>query len=517
MKRFDLQKWSISNDTVRRIFLYAFLFGVIAHGSVMSKAIFWGDGISSAYHVGVNIAVRMGRWMRALLAYIVARAFGGQNPSLPLLYGSVSVLFIAASALVIVRTLQIQKKILQLLLCGMMISFPVVTGTFGYMYTAPYYFLGLFLATLAVLAVRTCKGIAGFLIGAVCVCCSMALYQTYVAVTVSLFVISLIFDIVNDRYPKFSDFLKNAFCYLGVCVAGFVAYMVIWKLCLRFMNLAASDYQGISSLGQKGIASYLHSIVTIYKKFFLIGLNSSDNLYPMGLRKVQIVILAISAAFSVYIVVCRLKKNVLFGIALALLIAMLPVCFNVIYLFGSNKVHTVMLYGQCMLYVYLICLIDHIIRGEAKLGAFCYRLSVAVLLLMVCMNVFFDNGCYLKAEMMTHQNISNMTVLVSRIKSLDGYRDDMPVCIAPLGQRDATITPDDDLSDYTITPYGMLIPYAKRPEMRRIKRMLSRYCGFSPRYINYEKFKNKDAVKQMPDYPDAGSVQIVDGTVVVRM
>ena len=103
MKRFDLQKWSISNDTVKRIFLYAFLFGVIAHGSVMSKAIFWGDGISSAYHVGVNIAVRMGRWMRALLAYIVARAFGGQNPSLPLLYGSVSVLFIAASALVIVR------------------------------------------------------------------------------------------------------------------------------------------------------------------------------------------------------------------------------------------------------------------------------------------------------------------------------------------------------------------------------------------------------------------------------
>ena len=47
--------------------------------------------------------------------------------------------------------------------------------------------------------------------------------------------------------------------------------------------------------------------------------------------------------------------------------------------------------------------------------------------------------------------------------------------------------------------------------------LLKRWCGFSPKYVTYKKFGHKKIVEKMPYYPDAGSVQIVDGTVVVRM
>ena len=517
MKGLDAHDRILSGNLLRRVFIYSFICGILAHGSVMTKALFWHDGLNCAYRVKINNAMVAGRWLRGALAHIVACMFGGANPSLPLLYGAISLFFIAASAYVIIRLFDIENKALQLILCGLMVAFPAVTSTFAYMFTAPYYFLGLFLSTLAVFCAVQWRGIGGFLTGALCLCCSLGIYQAYFAVSVSLFVMLLIFDIVNDRYASISRFLGKAFYYLGVLIVGYAVYYGIWKLCLRVMGLTATDYQGISSMGRLDISIYLEGIRKAYEKFFLINLSDSDNLYPMGLRTAQIVIIALAIAFSVGLIVGQLRKNVLFGIALTLLIALLPLCFNMVYMIGANSVHTVMLYGQCMLYVYLICATMHVVRRGTPLGLGCYRLTALVLVVLVGMNVFFDNACYLKAELTLQQTINNMNILVARIKMLDGYSDDMPVCIVPLGTQDATTTQNAELRDYVIMPWSRIVPYGKRLAVGSAKSILNKWCGFSPKYVSYGKFGHKKIVKKMPNYPDAGSVQIVDGTVVVKM
>ncbi|MDE6055747.1 MAG: hypothetical protein K2G55_18780 [Lachnospiraceae bacterium] len=42
------------------------------------------------------------------------------------------------------------------------------------------------------------------------------------------------------------------------------------------------------------------------------------------------------------------------------------------------------------------------------------------------------------------------------------------------------------------------------------------YCGFAPGYVSADMV---DAVKivEMPIYPDSGSIQVIDGIVVVRL
>jgi len=517
MKGLGIRERLLSDDLLKRVYIYSFICGILAHGSVMTKAIFWHDGLKCAFHVNVNDALKLGRWLRAFLAHIVARMFGGANPSLPMLYGVISLFFIAASAYVIIRLLNIENKSLQLILCGLMVSFPAVTSTFGYMFTAPYYFLGLFLSTIAVLAARQLPGAGGFLAGALCLCCSLGIYQAYIAVSASLFVMLLIFDIVNERYPSVSRFLGRAFYYLGVLIVGFVAYYGVWKVCLRLTGVAATDYQGISSMGYEGISGYLTGIRTAYEKFFLLNLNRRDNLYPMGLRTAQIIAIGLGIACSVSLIVSQLRRKVLFGIALILLIAMLPLCFNIVYLIGASAVHTVMLYGQCMLYVYLICVMMHAVRSGTRLGVGCYRLTATALLLLVGMNVFFDNGCYMKAELLLQQSINNMNVLVARIKMTEGYRDDMPVCIAPLGEQDATTEKNSRLQDFSVMPWNKLSPYDKKLSVKNARAILTKWCGFTPRYISYAKFGHEKAIKKMPGYPDDGSVEIIDGTVVVRM
>ena len=512
MKKLGLQERILSVDLLKRVFIYTFICGILAHGSVMTKALFWHDGLNCAYRVKIKSAMVLGRWLRAFLAHIVARLFGGTNPSLPLLYGAISVFFIAVSAYIIIRLFDIENKAMQLIMCGLMVSFPAVTSTFGYMFTAPYYFLGLFLSTLAVFVARQWFGAGGFLVGALCLCCSLGIYQAYIAVSASLFVMLLIFDIANDRYPSVPRLLGHAFYYLGVLIVGFAVYYGVWKVCLRVMGMSATDYQGVSSMGRMDISAYLSGIRRAYKRFFLMGLNARDNLYPMGLRTAQMIAIGLGIVSSVGLIVSQLRKNVLFGIALALLIALLPLCFNMVYMIGANSVHTVMLYGQCMLYVYLICAVMHAVQGErTRLGVGCYRLTALALALLVGMNVFFDNGCYMRAELTLQQTINNMNVLVARIKMLDGYSDDMPVCIALQEMHDATTTKNAKLRDFVVMPYG------DEQFRSNVREILTKWCGFSPKYITYKKFGHKKIVEKMPYYPDAGSVQIVDGTVVVRM
>ena len=517
MKLHGIDEMKLPTDRIRRVFIFTFIFGILAHGSMMTNTILWHDGLHFARRVKAGSAIALGRWMRAILAYAVSKAFGGNNLGMPLLYGMVSIFFIAASALVIIRIFDIKNGLMQAAVCGLMVSLPVVTSTLFYMYTAPYYFLGLFLSTAAVLIARECGGVKGFVLATLCVSFTLGIYQAYLAVAVSLFVMTLIFDIINDRYPGLPSFFRSAFYALGICVLGFAAYMVVWKVLMRVLGLSAANYQDISALGSKGIATYLEGIRAAYARFFLIFDRKSENLYPMGLRWVQVVILALSAVLSVWIVVLRFRKDRLQGVALVLLIALLPLCFNLVYMIGAKSVHTVMLYGQCMLYVYLICVVGYLAGQGGKTGVSCRRVVAAVLLLMVAMNIYFDNGCYMKAEMTLQQTINNMTVLTARIKSLDGYRDEMPVCIAIRGKQDATVTQDGEMQDFIIAPLGHLIPHSDNGALRNIKNTLAQWCGFSPKYVSEGKLEHPEVLDDMPDYPDAGSVRIVDDTVVVRM
>ena len=517
MKHLDMNQLKISRDSVKRVFLFSFIFGIVAHGSMLSKTILWHDGLHYAYQVKPGFAVSLGRWLRVLLSTIVSKMFGGANLGMPMLYGLVSLFFIAASALVIVRIFDIRNSLMQAVLCGIMVSFPVVTSTFFYMYTAPYYFLGLLLSTLAVLVARERGGVTGFAAGALCVCCTLGIYQAYLAVAVSLFVISLITDILNDRYDGPVAFLKRAFYYLGICVVGFAVYMVTWKLSMKITGTAAASYQGISDFGKKGIGTYLQGVRTAYARFFLIFKRKHQNLYPMGMRYVQIVVIALTIVASACIVVRQFLKNKLLGVALAVLIVLLPVCFNVVYLIGANSVHTVMLYGECMLYVYLICVAGHLLRRVPKLGVPGWRLAALVMVALIAMNAYYDNGCYMKAEMMLQQTINSMTMLAARIKMLDGYNDTMPVCIAIKGEKDNTATQDKYMAEFAIVPLSHLIHHDDAGGLRNIKDVLAQWCGFSPKYVEEKTLEHPEVLDEMPDYPDAGSVKIVDGTVVVRM
>ena len=152
-------------------------------------------------------------------------------------------------------------------------------------------------------------------------------------------------------------------------------------------------------------------------------------------------------------------------------------------------------------------------RNRGRVAAVFRKAVAVVLLVMVVGNIYFDNTCYLKAEMEQQQAISSMTVLVSRIKSVEGYKDTLPVCFVFTGKQDKTMPAGDDFFDVDLVSFDKIIPHHNRRNLRNI---LEHWCAFKPKYVNQKNFKNLDEVKAMPDYPDDGSIRIIDDTVVIK-
>ena len=508
------------SEGLRESVIYTFVAGILAHGVMMFNKLSWFSDLNRGFINEWIESVSLGRWLKAFLNYAVSKAFGGKNLSLPLFFCAVSFLLIALSAHIIIRMFNIRRKSLRMVLCQLMVVTPVVTSTFGFMYDAPYYFLGLFLATAGVYIAANRPRWDGAVVGALCLCGSLGLYQAYFPVGVSLFVILLIMEIARERHASFTKVILRGLYFLGMCVAGLVLYYAIWKLAMKALGIVADDYQGVSSIGQSGIGAYIDAAKTCYERFLLQFASNKENLYPMKLVWVQWLIVAASGVSGLCLVLRHFRRDKWQAVLMAVLLAVLPICFNLIYMMGASSssesfnVYSLMLYGQCMLYVFLIASVDLLWDGDRKLPSRLCPAAVAVLALMVGMNAYFDNSCYLKAEMVQQQTISNMTVLVSRIKSMEGYNDLMPVCILRTGEKDATLAKNEAFKDIRLRPYTYIYP--SHSQNRFIVDYLEKWCGFAPKYAKRDDFMDLEEVQQMPDYPDDGSIKIINGTVVVK-
>ena len=505
-------------ESLRKILIYSYCFGIAAHGIMMFNKISWLDDLALMSELPFSGAVGLGRWFRAVLAYAVAVITNGTNLSLPLFHGLLSIFFIALSIFILIQIFHIENVWLQRVLCGLLVTYPVVTGTFGYMFTAPYYFLALFLAVFSVYFESLRNNALSFAISSVCICLSLGIYQAYFPVAVSCFALLVIVSIIDDRIDSVKKLFLQGIRYILICACGMLEYYIIWKLFLKLFNVSVSNHYGISSVGVSGIDNYKKGIEIAYRVFFLQS-HVSD-LFPLrGAMILEWSIIIISVGISLIFIIQKSRTDIVKGLLLACLTGLLPLCFNLIFLITAASpdahVHTLMLYANSMLYVYCIWLLQYILRNKTSLGHKVYRVSIALMSLLVIINVYFANACYLKAEIYQQQAISEMTVLVTRIKSVEQYKDEMPVSFVMTDNIDNTVTNNQDFDDIKILPFinSQIDPYMKRNMLNN----LSVWCGFSPEYVDSEHFEKMREVEEMPCYPDDGSIRIIENTVVVKM
>ena len=170
-------------------FFSAVIIGFIAHGYIYFNNITLHDNIYNFYMGGTYT---LGRWMLAKLLRLsqVIYHTNWLHYSTPWYLGFVSSIWIGMSAALIVYALQIKSRLLGVLTGGILISFPVITSLFGYMFTSGMYSFGTFMGIAGVILfakkeANVWKKLVSALMGILLQACSIGVYQANVGVIAS--------------------------------------------------------------------------------------------------------------------------------------------------------------------------------------------------------------------------------------------------------------------------------------------------------------------------------------------
>ena len=191
----------------------ALFFGFLAHAFAFTNKLVNHDEVQSLFSKGGTVI--LGRWGLGALDSVFP------NVSMPWIYGVMTLFLLAVSVCILVRVLRIRDKWMQALAAGLVITFPSLTGTFGYMFTSSSYGVAFLLAVLSVWLLQ--GKCVWYRLGALmCMVLSLSIYQAYVSITASLLVLVLIRQLLDDGDA--AAVFRRGLCYVLFLALGLGLY-----------------------------------------------------------------------------------------------------------------------------------------------------------------------------------------------------------------------------------------------------------------------------------------------------
>lgn len=501
-------------EYVRVCLTSTFLFGLLAHGMALTNKFAVVDELYYGFNVGSTVA--SGRWFLEILGGFVRWLFGSPNFSLPLTGGLLTIFFTALCSCVLVDWLELKRKHSWILVSGLMITFPVMSGMFFYNFTAPYYMVALLMLFLGARLLCRKRGILPFLGGVTLLLLSISVYQAFIPVLLGLLLTYFIREVITADPWNGKTLLREALWYCGAVILMIVLYFLSIRVSTGLMHQALTPHKGISSMGGATLGEYLHRVKLAYYLFLFPSRSVRDAfIFPYRLLDCYYLTLVFLAVLGTIAVLRMFRENRLKVFTLVLAFVCFPLAVNFVYVMCAEQVvYSMTQFGLLCPFLLLACLSDWQFSGR-RIHIFTRR-AAAILLCVFCLfSVRVDNAVYTKGLFVQGRAQSYFTALVAQIKGTPGYTADTPVVY--LGTEygmDPTFHRIDGFGALAIAP----LPHDASPFCIsfHFEDFLHIWCGFEPPMASPENFVDLPEVQAMPCYPDAGSIQIVNGTLVVK-
>ena len=350
-------------------FYSALFIGLLVHIYKFTNLLPNADAMYNFYS-NQNMAAS-GRWFLS-----VACGFGSYF-DLPWVNGILSLLFMGLTAAMVAEVFRMENPVLIVLSSGLLVSFPAITATMSYEFTADGYMLAMALAAFSVCLSRIeYIGKAHWqklVLSGICICLSCGIYQAYVSFAFVLAVSYFITELLDHRRKEkeYWSWIGAQVLIYGCALAG---YYVIWKLCLAIQGFTASSYQGIDRVGAMGagdLASALVKIVGDFVKFFV-----EWNVLEHGVTVYSVLNILFLLTFGFILLVAVWKSGILkrkiHVLMLLLCVVSLPVGCYIWYLTSPDVIyHSLMLQSVCLLFILTAVIADRWLCQRAALSICC--------------------------------------------------------------------------------------------------------------------------------------------------
>lgn len=491
-------------------FFASILFGFLAHAFAFTNKLINHDELGFLFSKGITIS--SGRWGLVLVSPLFPEC------SLPWIYGVISIFLLAVSVCLIVHIFSIRNTLLQILLSGLILSFPALTGTFSYMFTSIYYAVAFLLSIAAVCLVRSYpKNILYVFTALALSVLSTAIYQAYIAITASLFVVLLIQDLLNQD-SDVKVLLRAGMEYVLFLAASLGCYWICCKLIWTVTGIPMNDYS------QEAVTFQLSTLVTgiqnAYRYFWTYTIQPASGLVSSPLTHYIHIgcFLLIGMELVLWAVQAKDGKK---GLFLLFLLTMLPLSINCMYIFiVPYHIHTLVLYSFIAVYVLTVVLIQHFLASELSKQCFIrlrkalFDAAILGLTVVLFSNTYTANAAYLNLYLRYENLHSFCTSVVTQLQATPGYTQDTPVAII------GTYPEPDFYSEEFSEVYNIMGTSGVTPDSWSRENMFAYYIGHELNIVadwEAEVISQTEAFSEMASYPSNGYIQMIDGTIVIKL
>ncbi len=488
--------------------IFAFIVGIAVHLFGLVNILHNHDNITRAWGYGDGIS--SGRWFLHFVGEAVNRI--GGNINLPLVCGGIFIAFLAVSAALFVSVLEVKGRKSAAVIGAVFVTFPAVTSTMFYRYTAGYYGLAIFLAVLAVWVID--KNKFGFIISGIFTALALGIYQAYLPLTVAMFVLVMIKRVL-DKDEIFLKHLLRGIRYCGSVVIGLVLYFVILHISLAAMGIELTGYQGIGTMGKLSLSQIPSLVITAFKSFVLMPLENYCSLSSIPAIKYSYILLGLVTVLTVIYVLIIKKKKITDIIMTVFLGVMFPIAVNLIVIMCPDGViYTLMVYSFAVVLCTPLVLVETCPVGSIR--KFASVSGIALVLCLVMSYGYLANVNYSSMYYANRQTENYMNGFISQIRSTEGFSADKKWVLVGTQINDPLFCDpwqSVDIFGGSAHTYGTINGYSRNW-------WIEAYTGITPPWADgetTEKIMSDPAVEAMPTWPDSGSIQIIDDVVVIKI
>lgn len=337
MKQIDSKK--------EKIFYIAFFMAFVTHCSFFFGGAMGVNEDNFSFYREELIKAELGRWFADVLRNLgIVSSY-----RVAAWAGILVILAMTFTCMIVLSVFGIRGRLDAYLIIAILITFPTLAYSNGYLYDSALYTFSLLFAAMAVWITNQWK--YGWMGGAVCIMLSLALYQAWIAFAVTLVIVHILIRIKEENITKeniLAIIFRNAF--MGV--AGGLCYLISVKIYNFLFHITLSSYKGLDSMGNFRLLELPEKITNCYKAFFDF-MQGKYYVMPRQIIWLNNIVLAVILGITLYSFLIEIKqKNFLKAVLSMGFTIALPIgtCFmEIVY-----STDTLSMYANCLIYMLLI-------------------------------------------------------------------------------------------------------------------------------------------------------------------
>jgi hypothetical protein len=510
---FDLEE--AVSGFVRRIeqedfkaFLWTVFFGLLAHGSAMVSFFVNEDAQAYRFHKDAWASfgrVGNGRWFE-IPVISLHEGFPFQFPLVLLL-----IIFVSACGVLVARMLGVRTTGTKVLVASLLVTYPAFAAGIGFNFFILAYAVSVSLAVVSVWLAN--KGGIGVLAGAVLLCLSVAIYQTFIAVAFSTCTAILLMECLESDLSDSSHrsrILKKAGAFAVYAIVGGVLYVLSTKVYKWYFDVEFISYKGADQIGRIAFSPVvLKNMIMFFLGFFL-------RLSIPPYLSISALLLCLLAPLSICTRVlsadCSRKAKCLnFLVSMSVFFMLLPASFVFPIIAPKAPVALMQTYGICIVFSVALVLSSNSGRLLKNGGFF-----LAMIVLLGFINR--SNALHYKSYLYTQATFLSANRLLSRIEALPEFSKKSKIAVLgelPNEIYQCTGTPpfDEKTQGWRNGPVG----FQRDGEPYKFTNIVG-YLDYKLNTASAEEIqKARSLALDMPVYPSPGSVKAFDDLIVVKL